>query len=135
MKSDSKQVSGLRGCIGTILPTKENIAEEIIQNAISACSQDLRFSPIAKEELPNITIKVDILSEPEPVESEKVIDPKVHGVIVKSEDGKSGLLLPDLPGIKSSLQQISIAKNKAGILPEDKFFLYRFTVERHEDKN
>ena len=35
----------LRGCIGTILPTTGSVAEEILQNAISACSRDPRFSP------------------------------------------------------------------------------------------
>ena len=28
----------LRGCIGTIEPVQDNLADEIIQNAVSACS-------------------------------------------------------------------------------------------------
>jgi len=122
----------LRGCIGTFLPTQDSIAKEIVENAISACSHDPRFSPIRTEELANLEIKVDILSEPEPINSPGAIDPKVHGVIVKSKDGRCGLLLPDLPGIESSLEQIAIAKEKAGISPKEKAYLFRFTVDRHE---
>ncbi|MBQ6012247.1 MAG: AMMECR1 domain-containing protein, partial [Alphaproteobacteria bacterium] len=43
-------IGQLRGCIGTIAATEENIAEEVIQNAISASSRDPRFAPITPEE-------------------------------------------------------------------------------------
>ena len=33
----------LRGCIGTILPTRTNLAQEIIANAVSASTRDPRF--------------------------------------------------------------------------------------------
>ncbi|MEA3460012.1 MAG: AMMECR1 domain-containing protein, partial [Chloroflexota bacterium] len=35
----------LRGCIGTIEPTREDVAQEVIQNAISAATRDPRFPP------------------------------------------------------------------------------------------
>ncbi len=44
--------NNLRGCIGTIGPTKVNLAEEIIYNAIASGTEDPRFNPITKEELP-----------------------------------------------------------------------------------
>ena len=37
----------LRGCIGTIGPTKGNIAEEIINNAISSGTMDPRFEAVS----------------------------------------------------------------------------------------
>jgi AmmeMemoRadiSam system protein A len=55
----------LRGCIGTCLPAKENIAEEVIANAIAAAVRDYRFSPINKEELPGLSYTVYILNPPE----------------------------------------------------------------------
>src|SRR3990167_6959711 len=79
-----KNNNELRGCIGTILPTCKNLAVEIINNAISAC-RDPRFLPLTKEELDTLDISVDILSEPEPIESEKLLDPKKYGVIVKAK--------------------------------------------------
>lgn len=124
----------LRGCIGTILPTQENIAKEIVKNAVSAACHDHRFTPIKAEELPDLLIKVDILSEPEPITSLSALDPKKYGVIVKVQDGRTGLLLPDLPGIDNPHIQIAIACQKAGIRPDEEKFLYRFKVERHQEK-
>lgn len=122
----------LRSCIGTILPACKNISSEIINNAISVLT-DPRFPPVTKDELANLDINVDVLSEPEPINSEKSLDPKKYGVIVKSHDGRTGLLLPDLEGVDDVNYQISIAKDKAGILPNEDIYLYRFTVERHKD--
>lgn len=120
----------LRGCIGTILPTCKSLAAEIINNAISAC-RDPRFMPVAKEELNNLDISVDVLSEPEPISSINLLNPKKYGVIVKSKDGRTGLLLPDLEGVDDANYQVAIARQKASIKPDEPIFLYRFTVERH----
>ncbi len=127
-----KKNGELRGCIGTILPTCDNLSSEIINNAISAC-QDPRFEPVKKEELDDLNISVDVLSEPEPITSPKSLNPKKYGVIVKSRDGRRGLLLPDLEGVDSPDYQISIAKDKAGILPKEPVQLYRFTVKRYKE--
>lgn len=123
----------LRGCIGTYLPTHKNLAEEIILNAVAACSRDSRFSPIAAEELPTLSIEVSLLNEPEKISSLEELDPKKFGVIVKCSDGRCGLLLPDLEGIDSAEQQLSIACQKAGINPSSKkrLDLYRFSVEKY----
>ena len=58
---------GLRGCIGTFAPTTGSIAEEIIENAISASTRDPRFPPIDESELKDLEISVDVLSKPEKV--------------------------------------------------------------------
>ncbi len=129
-RSHAKRV--LRGCIGTFLPTKNNIAEEIISNAISACSKDYRFSPITAKELPELNYEVSILSEPELLKNFKDHNPKKHGIIVKCADGRCGLLLPDLEGVDTTDQQIEISCQKGGINPKaDSFELHEFTVEKH----
>ena len=120
----------LRGCIGTILPTRNNLAEEIMQNAISASTRDPRFSPIRPEELPDLDINVDVLGEPEPISSPDQLDVKKYGVIVTKGD-RRGLLLPDLPGVDTVKEQIAIAKEKAGISLEEEVELMRFEVVRH----
>jgi AmmeMemoRadiSam system protein A len=123
----------LRGCIGTILPTKENIGEEIIHNAIAAATRDNRFPKITKDELPDLKMNVDILSKPEPINGTSALDPKKYGVIVKTDDGRCGILLPDLPDVDSPEIQVGIACQKASINPaEEKYFLYRFEVERYQ---
>ncbi|SFO20142.1 uncharacterized protein, PH0010 family/AmmeMemoRadiSam system protein A [Pseudobutyrivibrio sp. JW11] len=121
----------LRGCIGTILPTTECVAAEIIQNAISASTRDTRFNPISPEELPDLEINVDVLSEPEPIFSPDELDVKRYGVIVSSGN-RRGLLLPDLDGVDSVAQQISIARQKGGIGMDEPVQLQRFEVIRHK---
>lgn len=120
----------LRGCIGTFLPTTNSIAEEILQNAVSACSRDPRFSPVTASELEEIDISVDVLSEPERIFDIKDLDAKKYGVIVEN-NGRRGLLLPDLEGVNTPQEQISIAMKKAGIPTNEKVALWRFEVIRH----
>ena len=120
----------LRGCIGTIAPTADCLAREIIQNAVSACSRDPRFSPVRPEELPWLEISVDVLGEPEDISSPDQLDVKRYGVIV-SRGARRGLLLPDLDGVDTVEQQVSIARQKAGIAPNEKVSLQRFEVVRH----
>ena len=120
----------LRGCIGTISPMRASIAEEIIGNAISASTRDPRFSAIEPDELPYLEISVDVLGEPEDIESKDELDVKRYGVIVTS-GRKRGLLLPDLDGVDTVDQQISIAMQKAGIHKFEKYSLQRFEVIRH----
>jgi len=121
----------LRGCIGTFEPTKPNVAEEIIFNAISSATRDPRFPSVTPNELPELTYSVDILTKPEPVASKSELDPKKYGVLVEYQ-GKRGLLLPDLEGVNTVDQQIEIACAKAGISPDDPVKLYRFQVRRYK---
>jgi len=125
-----KKNGNLRGCIGTFMPTQENIAQEIIKNAISAAVDDPRFSSVNVSELEDLSISVDVLSAPEEVKDISQFDPKKYGVIVSS-GYKKGLLLPDLEGVDTVEYQIDIAKRKAGIYPDEKVKLYRFEVQRY----
>jgi len=120
----------LRGCIGTIGATCENVAEEIIQNAISASTKDPRFNAITANELEFLEINVDVLGEPENISSMDELDVKRYGVIVSS-GRKRGLLLPDLDGVDSVEQQVAIAMQKGGITEDDEVHLQRFEVVRH----
>ncbi len=125
-----KKKGELRGCIGTTKPTQASTAQEIINNAISAATQDPRFLPVETDEIDNLTISVDILTEPELVDDINQLNPKKYGVIVE-HDNRTGLLLPDLEGVDSIEQQIDIAKRKAGISPEEDIIIYRFEVKRY----
>ena len=120
----------LRGCIGTFLPTRENIAREIISNAVSASTRDPRFDPVRPDELKWLEINVDVLSAPERVNSKADLDVKKYGVIV-SCGARRGLLLPDLDGVDTVDEQVDIAMRKGGISPKDPVTLERFEVVRH----
>ena len=126
-----KKSGKLRGCIGTIAPTRRNIAEEIIHNAISAGTQDPRFNPVEGEELDNLTYSVDVLGEAEAIASMEELDVGRYGVIVRA-GRRSGLLLPDLEGVETPEKQVSIALQKAGIRPSEKYIMERFEVIRHK---
>lgn len=121
----------LRGCIGTYMPTKENLALEIINNAISAAFDDPRFEPLQKEELDNLEINVDVLSDLEKVKKTDELNPKKYGIFIKSSTS-SALLLPDLEGVDTVEKQIEITRQKAGISENDPIEIYRFTVKRYK---
>ena len=126
-----KKKGELRGCIGTFQPTAENVASEIIQNAISAATQDPRFAPVNSSELDDLEYSVDVLTKPERVGSKKDLDPERYGVIVKS-GVRRGLLLPDLEGVNTVDEQVGIACMKAGIDSDENIELYRFEVKRYK---
>jgi AmmeMemoRadiSam system protein A len=123
----------LRGCIGTIEPVKETLAEELIVNAVSSATRDPRFHPVEASELPHLRYSVDVLSAPEPATFEE-LDPKIYGVIVEDERAtRRGLLLPDLQGVETARKQVEIAARKAGIAPGTPLKLFRFRVERFSE--
>jgi len=125
-----KKLGDLRGCIGTFEPTRENVAEEIIYNAVSSATRDPRFPSVNAAELPYLSYSVDILTMPEPVKDQSQLDPKKYGVIVES-GGRRGLLLPNLEGVNTVEDQIDICRRKAGISTYEPVKLYRFEVRRH----
>ena len=121
----------LRGCVGTISATTNCIADEIIQNAVSAGLHDNRFEPVTPDELIWLTYKVDVLGDAEDIDSAAELDVKQYGVIV-TNGMKRGLLLPNLEGIDTVDEQIAIARRKAGISENERITLQRFEVTRHE---
>jgi AmmeMemoRadiSam system protein A len=124
----------LRGCIGTVDPEKETLAEEIILNAISAATRDPRFTPVREDELPGLKYSVDVLSQPELARFED-LDARVYGVIVENENGaRRGLLLPNLKGIDTVARQLEIASRKAGIPEKSKLKIWRFRADRYREE-
>jgi len=123
----------LRGCIGTIDPAKNTLAEELITNAIKSATRDPRFPSVRPDELPNLKYSVDVLSASEPAQPED-LDPNQYGVIVEAEDGmKRGLLLPHLQGVDTVAKQIEIASRKAEISPGTAVKLFRFRADRYSE--
>lgn len=120
----------LRGCIGTFHPTEPTIAHETVRNAISAATCDPRFHCIAPEELGSLEYTVDVLTEPVRISGAEELDPRRYGVIVQAGN-RRGLLLPDIEGVDTPGEQISIAMRKAGIPSGAALDLYRFEVKRY----
>ena len=116
--------------MGTFMPTKNTVGEEIVDNAITAAINDPRFEPIKEDELKYLEINVDILSDLEDVKSISELDVKKYGIVVTS-GFKRGLLLPDIDGVESVEEQIRVAKEKGNINENEDFKIEKFTVERH----
>lgn len=125
-----KKDGRLRGCIGTLAPGRRNLAEEIICNAVSAGMHDPRFPQVTPDELSRLVYDVDVLSEPEPIDSPKALDVKRYGVIVQNGE-RRGVLLPDLAGVDTVDEQIAIARRKGNIGAKERVTLWRFEVTRH----
>ncbi len=124
----------LRGCIGTIEPVEDTLSEELIMNALNACTRDPRFPPVEPEELPEIVYSVDVLAAPEPATFEE-LDASIYGVIVEDASGvRRGLLLPDIEGVDTTSKQMEIAARKAGIPPGAPVKLFRFSVQRFREE-
>lgn len=111
----------LRGCIGSVYPTKPLILD-IIDNAKNAGFQDPRFEPLTVEELPNLQLSVSILSSIERInfkdERDLLSQIYPHGVILAERDRRAVYLpivweqLPDRAVFLNSL------KEKAGLAPD-----------------
>lgn len=97
-----KKNNSLRGCIGFIEPLF-SLYDAIVQAARCAAFEDPRFDSLTKEELNKIKIEISILTEPKEIKtktrSEYLDFIKIgkHGLIIKNPEGKSGLLLPQVP--------------------------------------
>lgn len=120
----------LRGCIGTIEPDCENLAREIIRNAVHAATLDPRFVPVHDSDLAGLVYSVDVLHATERVNGPHDLDPKRYGVIIESRSGRRALLLPDLHGLDTVEKQLAAARQKAGLSPIEPISIERFTVQR-----
>jgi len=117
--------------MGTIAASHSNVAEEIVQNSISAATRDPRFTPVSTSELLDLMYGVDVLSIPEPARGPEDLDPAIYGVIVETlVGGHRGLLLPRIDGIESAKEQWLAVHSKAGISPGIPVRVERFTVTR-----
>jgi MEMO1 family protein len=122
----------LRGCVGTLQPSEDTIAAEVVRSAISAAARDPRFPCVTPEELDRLRYSIDILSSSEPVDDLAQLDPKRYGIVIQAGPRRS-LLLPDLPGVDSVESQIGIARRKAGIADVEAIDISRFRVYRIEE--
>ena len=106
---------------------------ETWESALAAAFDDYRFPPLTAAELPEVRFSVTVLGELEPVVSHASLDPAVYGVVVAAVDGRKGVLLPAIAGIDSVKQQLAIARQKAGIEPEEWVKLQRFRAKSYKE--
>lgn len=124
-----KNHRGLRGCMGSVVPRKKSILEEVIFQTKQASMNDPRFDPLSQSDLLEITVTVELLSDLERVENSDELNPQIYGVLIQSGENRS-LLLPNLEGIDDVETQLKIASNKGGFTVNEIETIHRFTVEK-----
>lgn len=93
-----KKNTGLRGCIGYIMPPDKPLYEAIIDRAIAAATYDPRFPRVKYSELKNIKIEISVLTAPANLDFESASDlleklrPNVDGVVLRTPYGSSTYL-------------------------------------------
>ena len=138
MYADYFHISPGRGAVGSFrafgapqVSFAEEYDTEFVETVEDLAGKAALPAGTEREREPELLeISVDVLTAPERVESEKDLDCRRYGVIV-TNGRRRGLLLPDLEGVDSVEQQISIAKQKAGIGERESVSLQRFEVVRH----
>jgi AmmeMemoRadiSam system protein A len=120
----------LRGCIGSLVATEPDVGRETVRSAVLAAVHDPRFSEVRIEEVDQLRVEVSVLLPEEPVSGIDELDPACYGVIVRDDAGRQGVLLPSIPGIVDPVEQVAIARRKAGIAPSAEVRLSRFRVRK-----
>lgn len=120
----------LRGCLGVTSPYIENTGGELVRLAILSATSDKRFSPVTKEELKNLNYSVDIMEPASKIKSVSELNPEIYGLIIIS-GSKSGVILPDIDGIKTPAEQIKAAKFNGGITDKEKIEIFKFKSKRY----
>lgn len=85
----------LRGCIGQIIPSSKPLWQVVRDMAIAAATEDYRFKPVSKEDLPSLDYEVSVLSRPKQIDNWQDIELGKHGVIV-GQGFNSGVFLPQV---------------------------------------
>ena len=118
----------LRGCVGVTAPVASDLVGETWHCAQSAAFSDGRFPPVRAAELPGLSFNVTVLGPLEPVASPAELDPAVYGVQVSAAGGRRGVLLPAIAGVRTTDEQLAIARQKGGIAAHEAVQLERFTA-------
>jgi AmmeMemoRadiSam system protein A len=121
----------MRGCVGSTQPTEATAAHELIRYAIASAVRDPRFDPVRLDEVPQLTIRVQLLGPAEPITDISHLDPASYGIVVRSGE-RQALLLPGIEEIHTPEQQLRAACQKAGIDPHAALQLERFRTRTFE---
>jgi len=121
----------MRGCVGSLRPTEPTAAHELIRYAIAAAVRDPRFDPVRLDEVPLLTIRVQLLDPAEPITDISRLDPRTYGIVVRCGD-RQGLLLPGIDEVVTPEQQLRAACQKAGINPHAVLQVERFRTRNFE---
>jgi hypothetical protein len=130
----------LRGCVGSLLPQRP-LADDVGANAVRAGFADPRFRPLTPAELPELTIKISVLSPMAPIacrserELIEALKPDRDGLALR--DGQAAaLFLPSVwREVPSPVDFVRLLKRKMGVAPDHwspTLVAWRFSTECFE---
>jgi AmmeMemoRadiSam system protein A len=131
----------LLGCIGTLEPVR-GLALDVAHNALAAAFADPRLPAVTRDDYAEMSIKVSVLSRPEPVAVSSYEDvlaavrPGVDGLLLEAGPYRSTLLPSVWPKIASAEEFLFVLWRKAGLragawLPGTR--VSRYTTEEFGD--
>jgi len=120
----------LRGAFGSPLPRHQNLAQEIIINTIAAVNSCT--TPLRRADLPSTIYRVAVVEPMQRISDPAHLNPATFGLYVKSDLGKSALVLPHRTGINTPEAQIATAMREAAINQrQESVTMYRFQVNEY----
>jgi AMMECR1 domain-containing protein len=123
----------LRAMYGQPLPRRASLEEEIITNTTGALLNQLSSPPIRRAELASLAYTVAVLDPLQRISDPAQLNPILFGLVVKSDSGKSAVLLPGRAGIETPHDQIATALREAGIhTRQETVAMYRFGVSYYD---
>ncbi|MFO8142764.1 MAG: AmmeMemoRadiSam system protein A [Marinobacter sp.] len=132
------EISGrLRGCIGS-LEAWRPLIQDCAENAFAAAFRDVRFPPVAEQELDLLDYHVSVLSVPAPLYFQSEDDllsqlrPDTDGLVLVEGDRRATFLPSVWESLPEPREFLRHLKQKAGLAPEywsDAVRAFRYTVE------
>lgn len=128
-----KRNGELRGCIGTLRPNGP-LASNVAGIARSAALNDPRFIPVSEPELDELEYEISVLTPMQVLRDWRDVRPGTDGLLIIGPDGRSGVLLPQVPVEQGWTRQefLEGVCMKAGLEPEaylGDVVLYRFQAQ------
>lgn len=132
----------LRGCIGALEPYLP-LVQDVCEHAVSAATEDYRFSPVKPAELNQLEIEISHLSTPQPLDygsPEELMSrlrPGIDGVILKDEYRRATFLpqvWEKIPAAEDFLNQLCRKMGAQGSLwRKKKLQVFVYQVEEFHE--
>lgn len=117
-----------RAMYGVPLPTSPTVAQEIILNTIAALQAEPHWN-VRQADLNDLHFEVALLGPLERIGGPEHLDLKRFGVYVRSDRGKSAVVLPHRLGVETPEEQFATALRESGInIRHEAATFYRFAV-------
>jgi AmmeMemoRadiSam system protein A len=108
---------GLRGCVGYVFPVTP-LYRTVAETARGAAFDDSRFSPVTRDEAPELRVSLSILSPTQLIAADQ-IEIGRHGLLITLGPHR-GLLLPQVP-VEHGWDRVTFLEQtcrKAGLPPD-----------------